>query len=108
MAIRLRFRNAPAGAKIMTILVIMIPIISLCVMIYFILKQFGVISKDECKKHSECNSGMYCTFNTTFKHKICENCCGGLNKQNCGACHNDPHRIGDSSLCPDFTCDTSQ
>jgi hypothetical protein len=104
----LRWRNAPPGAKMMTILVIMIPAISLCVMIYFILKQF-VLSKDECKKHSDCHHSEYCAYLPPVKHNVCTGCCEGLSKgTNCGACIKDPHRIGDKSLCPDFTCDTSQ
>ena len=100
----LRWRNAPPGAKMMTILVIMIPAISLCVMIYFILKQF-VLSKDECKKHSDCNKTEYCKYSSLHKHNICEACCIGrtFNKGGaCEQCKGDDQKVG--VTCPTHTC----
>ena len=102
---KLRWKNAPMGAKILTIIIITISLISIGAIIYFILKQFGAISSDKCQTSNDCNKGMYCTFNPTFKYHICESCChanSGLNKGgSCEKCKSDPHRKGD---CPDFEC----
>ena len=94
------------GAKILTIITITIPLLSLGVMIYFILKQFGGSSfRKKCESSDDCHQGTYCTYNNVFEYNICEKCCPDnlRNQGNCVMCEKDSLKIGE---CPKFACNT--